>query len=113
MRKIAVMLLVVAGCATHPAVSGYMTVRREAKDDCAARCTQAGMQLGAVVLIMNSEGCVCEPVSSQGQASSNLRPSVGAAAVAAGVLVAEEEEKQRKQSAPGQEQATPASSLAH
>lgn len=85
-----VLLVFAAGCATTaPAVSSYVKVRPDTRAECAARCQEIGMRLGAVVLILNSEGCVCEPESS----TSGAR---GAAAVAGAVVVRAQQEAQER-----------------
>lgn len=90
MRSIPVGLLVLAvGCATTaPAVSKYVKLRPETRSECAARCEEMGMRLGAVVLIQDSAGCVCEPQDSSSSAA-------GAAAVAGGAAVLSAERKTR------------------
>ncbi len=99
MRPIPPVLLVfAAGCATTaPAVSSYVKVRPDTRAECAARCQEIGMRLGAVVLILNSEGCVCEPESS----ASGAR---GAAAVAGAVVVRAQQEAQAQEQARREEE---------
>lgn len=82
MRSIPVGLFVLAlGCATTaPAVSKYVKLRPETRSECAARCGEMGMRLGAVVLIQDAAGCVCEPQDASSSAA-------GAAAVAGGTAV--------------------------
>jgi hypothetical protein len=97
------LLAILAGCVptTSPAVRPDMTLRPETRPECVARCREMGMRLGAVVLIRDSAGCVCEPDS-----ASSAR---GAAAVASGAALVmaeeeaaaqarrDEEERQRRQ----------------
>lgn len=92
-----VLLVFAAGCATAPAVSSYVKVRPDTRAECAARCQEIGMRLGAVVLILNSEGCVCEPESP----TSGAR---GAAAVAGAVVVRAQQEAQAQEQARREEE---------
>lgn len=94
------LLLGIAGCATtNPAVTPGVKLRSDTRPQCEAMCEQMDMRLGAVVVIRDSAGCVCEPDE---VASRNA-----SAATAAGgmmlVSIAEEEaavaERQRVQEA--------------
>lgn len=78
-----------SGCfsqATQYAVPRH-TARR-----CARHCSGLGMRLGAVVIIMNSAGCVCE----RGQLGKAVRS--GAAAVAGGMMIHATRAQQRRSS---------------
>jgi hypothetical protein len=89
-RLIAAAALACAGCVTAPAVSPSFKLRPETQPECAALCEQMGMRLGAVVLIHNSAGCVCEPREATArpaeEAAPRARPA-GGAATAGGALV--------------------------
>lgn len=97
MRATSLALLIpVMGCATtHPAVDPGVKLRPETPAECADRCREMGMRLGAVVLIRNSAGCVCEPAGAPPSPPS-ARGAGGAAAAVSGAVVAEEEEAERQ-----------------
>lgn len=85
---LAALLSILPACATRQATS--RTLPRERASECATHCDTLGMRLSAVVIIMDSAGCVCEP---RGAAS----PAPAAAAVAGGAaLVAAQEAEQRR-----------------
>lgn len=101
MRATSLALLIpVMGCATtHPAVDPGVKLRPETPEECADRCREMGMRLGAVVLIRNSAGCVCEPAGAPPSPPSppSARGARGAAAAVSGAVVAEEEEETERQ----------------
>lgn len=84
--------LLIAGCSTAPAVGAHTKLRPGTRTECEARCGQLEMRLAAVVLVMNAEGCVCEP------AGAAPRAATGVGAVNGAVLVraAEEQEAARQ-----------------
>lgn len=92
-------LITLAGCATlQPAVAPGVKPRPETAGECVGRCGELGMRLGAVVLIRNSAGCVCEPAA--GAPSSTSTPVTGGAAAVVGGVVALDDEaaaEQRRQ----------------
>jgi hypothetical protein len=89
---LAAALLALAGCVTAPAVDPSFKLRPETRSECVTHCQTLGMRLGAVVLVRNSAGCVCEEIRSEPRAAG------GGAAVSAGAyLVALEEEAARQQ----------------
>ncbi|AKQ67904.1 hypothetical protein A176_004816 [Myxococcus hansupus] len=52
-------VLALSGCTVaRPAT---LTVPKERAAECRSICSDLDMRLGAVVVIMNSAGCVCEP----------------------------------------------------
>ncbi|RKH58328.1 hypothetical protein D7V93_16885 [Corallococcus llansteffanensis] len=68
-------------CTTAKATAFALPMERAT--ECRSLCEQIDMKLGAVVIIMNSAGCVCEPKSAEG-----MSPAVsGAAAAAGGALI--------------------------
>ena len=90
------------GCVTLPAVDPGVHVRPETRPECVSACNQLGMDLGAVVLIRNAAGCVCQERA--GQAPMATTP--GATAVAGGAyLVALEEQKRREEEEEAQRRA--------
>jgi hypothetical protein len=70
-------ILLLAGCATMPAVAPAVRVRPETVPECVANCQVLGARLGAIVLIRNSAGCVCVP-------GEQVPPSTGSAAPTSG-----------------------------
>jgi len=80
---LAVTIAALLGCAgTTPPVNSYVKLDPQIASSCQTLCSQLGMRLGAVVLVQNSAGCVCEPEGSPGSSRA------GAAAVANGALLA-------------------------
>lgn len=86
------LLLLVAGCTTSPAVAAHVKLRPQTRTDCETRCDQLGLRLAAVVLVMNAEGCVCEPAG----AAQSAAPGVAAASGAVLLHSAEEQEAERR-----------------
>ncbi|MFY2564178.1 hypothetical protein ACN469_41690 [Corallococcus terminator] len=79
-------LLCLTGCTTIGATN--YAVPKERATECKQICTDLDMELGAVVIIRSSAGCVCQPRPAEGTA-------VGAGAAAAGsaaIQVIEEEQ---------------------
>ncbi|QSQ16258.1 hypothetical protein [Myxococcus landrumensis] len=77
-----------SGCVVAPAAN--LAVPKERVSECKTICTDIGMELGSVVIIRNSAGCVCQvPGATQSQQS--------ASAVAGGVAIIEEEEAASQQ----------------
>jgi len=89
-------------------VDPAVKLRPETRPECASLCEQIGMRLGAVVLIRNAAGCVCQPAepAPAAPAAPPAAPTAGgptrqagAAAVSGGAyLIALEEEERRQQS---------------
>jgi hypothetical protein len=76
--------LAAAACVTPPLSPG-LDVSKQDAGSCTSVCDRLGMRLGAVVVVVNSVGCVCEP---QGAAGAAPTARGGAAASAAAVIVA-------------------------
>ena len=81
---------------SKPAVSPYTRLRADTRPGCEAWCQELGMRLGAIVLMHDSAGCVCEP----GLGSN----APGAAAAAGGSVVFMAEEHARKEQARREEE---------
>ena len=79
--RMALLALLAAGCAAHP-VSGLTTIPRDTPKDCESVCTNMGLKLGAVVVISDQIGCVCEKPGAD--------HAVGASAAALGALIAQQ-----------------------
>lgn len=70
-----------AGCVTARATSFSMPLSRAT--ECRQLCEDIDMKLSAVVIIMNSAGCVCEPKPAEGTNAA----VTGAAAVSGGAII--------------------------
>jgi hypothetical protein len=81
MKRLVLVCLLVAGCAT--AAATRRSVPRERADECRANCASLGMELSAMVIMMNSAGCVCQPA---GRPSASTT-GAGAAAIAGSVAI--------------------------
>ena len=81
-------VLLSLGCVTHPATRLPLT--RERADECVDHCKTLDMKLAAVVVIMSSTGCVCQPKDAPPPT-----PAVsGAAAASGGAMIAAEAARQ-------------------
>lgn len=89
---LAAVVIALAGCVTAPAVDPSFRLRPETRGECITHCETLGMRLGAVVLVRNSAGCVCEEIRSEPRAAGG-----GAAVTAGAYIVALEEEAARQQ----------------
>lgn len=78
---LAVMALCSA-CMTAGAVNGPYTLDPEAAHQCQRHCEVLAMDVGAVVIIDNSTGCVCQPRGKTAEVGG------GAAGVAGGAVFA-------------------------
>ena len=88
------------GCAVQSAAT--FKVKPILKQECVDHCTTLGMELGAVVLMMEHAGCVCCPKRSQREIAEAGGATLGgnvtiAATQAAAAAAAAEQEKQRQQ----------------
>ena len=85
-----------AACTTTRATAFALPMERAT--ECRQLCEQIDMKLGAVVIIMNSAGCVCEPKPAEGTGAAVS----GGATAAGGALIralanANTEESRRQQ----------------
>jgi len=89
MRAVAIVVALAAasGCTTIPAVGSTVTLDPNTASQCRAHCQTLGMDLGAVVIIRNSTGCVCQPAG---------KPvaEAGASAVSGGAAIQAMDEEQ-------------------
>ncbi len=94
MRKVIVVaaMAALAGCTTVSAVTPGYSLDRHSGDECHAHCQALGMTVGAVVIIANRTGCVCQP-------SGKLPDAGGASAVAGGAVFAMEQAAEQERSA--------------
>lgn len=93
-----------SGCVVGRASGSLYEIPRERATECQDICTKLDLQMSAVVVILNTTGCVCEPkgaraatapaapaaagVSGAAPATAAPRASSGAAAVAAAQVIA-------------------------
>lgn len=85
-------LLSLCGCETVRATQ-FATPRARV-EECTTLCSDVGMKLGAMVVMMSSAGCVCEPIS---QAGAKTSEPGGAASAGAATIIAVEEARRRHQ----------------
>ena len=100
---LAALTLVSSACTVERAVSSGRAVPRERADECRANCASLDMQLTAVVLVLNSAGCVCEPKASPSapaSAGAGGAAAGGAAAASAQAVLAAQEQQRRVESTP-------------
>jgi len=81
-----------ASCVTARATA--FEVPKERATECASVCQNLGMQLSAMVVIMSSAGCVCEPVRAPGEKQAGASAAAGGALIAA-ELAAEQAQQQQ------------------
>ena len=81
------LLVATSGCALVQPVSPSIPVTRETTAQCVTHCEELGLELGAVVLVHNSAGCVCQPV----RAASSSTATGGAALAAAAAILDDEQ----------------------
>src|SRR5262245_37733157 len=87
-----------SGCVVGRATSSLYDVPRERATECQDICTKLDLQMSAVVIVMNTTGCVCEPRGARAPgvpsptpqgAVGSVAPRGGAAAIAAAQVVAQ------------------------
>lgn len=95
---------VLAGCSVNEAITKDLPPERA--QECVRNCEKLGMKLGAVVLMMNSAGCVCEPVEAAPPAAPTSKAArraavlAGAAAIHAAQEAANQQQQQNQTSSP-------------
>lgn len=72
-------------------------VPRDTARQCATHCQGLGMRLSAVVIIMSSAGCVCEPRDRVGARSGGSSAAAGGAAIHAAAQAAQQSQQQQQQ----------------
>ena len=83
---LATLLLATSGCALVQPVSPSIPVTRETTAQCVTHCEELGLELGAVVLVHDSAGCVCQPVRPTSSST-----TTGGAALAAAAAILDDE----------------------
>jgi len=103
---LAILATVIACQTPQTRAPTYSPVTREHAGYCVQVCRNLGMQMTAMVVIMSSAGCVCQPARGAPSA-----PAPGAAAAASGAAIAAataaaamEAEAQRRRGAAAQQQ---------
>lgn len=98
MRHVPLSLLLLAlvapGCAVHSAA--IYSPPPERATECRSYCGALDMRLAAVVIIMNSAGCVCEPRDAP------LADGAGAASIGGGAAIQAMLEQQQRQAVAAQ-----------
>jgi lipid-binding SYLF domain-containing protein len=87
------------GCAVQSAAT--YKVKPSLRQECVEHCTTLGMELGAVVLMMDHAGCVCSPKRSQKEIAeaggATLGGNVTIAAVQAAAAAAQQQQVRQQQ----------------
>jgi hypothetical protein len=84
MKKLVLLaLLVTTGCVTSSAVPLGSRLDKNSANECRAHCDALEMSLDAVVVILNSTGCVCTPRDRPAAAAGGPSAAAGAAAIQA------------------------------
>lgn len=83
-------------CETARATS--LTTPKERVRECEQVCTDVGMKLGAFVVMMNSAGCVCEPLTTPGFSAVGSGAAVASGAGSIIAALNEQARQQREQS---------------
>ncbi|MBN8229460.1 hypothetical protein JYK02_18270 [Corallococcus macrosporus] len=94
-RLLALSLVVPLSACLTTASPTQLPLPKERAQECGQLCEQIGMKLSAVVIIMNSSGCVCEP---KPEAGTNAAVS-GTAAASGAVIQAAANAAQRSNNA--------------
>jgi hypothetical protein len=93
---LALSLFLLGGCMTAQATG--LPVPRQRADECRANCASLDMELSAMVIIMNSAGCVCQPRGAVTRLSGPAAAAAGGAAIAA--LQQQQQQQQAAAAAP-------------
>lgn len=91
MLRLVPILIIVAfsvACSVTRPMGSFTSVSVKERDECISICKQMDLRFGAVVIIRNSAGCVCEPAVRQPE-----KQLAGNAAVVGGAMIASEEEE--------------------
>lgn len=84
-----------SGCET--ARASQLPTPKERVTECEQICTGVGMKLSAMVVMMNSAGCVCEVINSSAPTSSKGGGAAGGGAVIAASAAAMAQQQQLQQ----------------
>ncbi len=91
LRGLSLALFLATGCTATVGTSGAVSVPADARKTCELHCQKIGMGLGAVAIMANNVGCICDLGGRAAQASTS--------AVSAGMatLFVQEIERQQQQ----------------
>jgi len=67
--------LFLGSCAAPVGVSGSTTIPKDSAATCRAHCGSIGMELGAVAIIANNVGCVCQLKQRSNQSTASVVPA--------------------------------------
>jgi hypothetical protein len=106
MRTLSIVLLVGALAACRPVnkpIESGSELPSDSAQVCSAHCDSLGLQMSAVVVILNSVGCVCQPpnllpTGNPGSSAPGASASVGGAVVAAHIAAQQRAQQQQQQS---------------
>jgi hypothetical protein len=79
-QTLIVLIWLLAGCPATVGTSGEYYVPKDSRQRCESRCTEIGMELGAVAIMANEVGCVCRP-SGSGKVGAEAAVSGGMATI--------------------------------
>jgi hypothetical protein len=96
LARVALLLVLGSGCAATVGTTSNVYVPPTAAGTCQAQCQGIGLDLGAVVVMANNVGCVCQP-----RGTSTAKAS--SAAVAGGMAAIMQAEQQSQQQAAQQQ----------
>ncbi|MFL5321761.1 MAG: hypothetical protein ACJ790_19010 [Myxococcaceae bacterium] len=92
--KILPLVAALALCSCVTARATQFSTPKERVTECQQLCTDLGLRMSAVVVIMNSSGCVCEPPGTNGNEGKASAAAVGGAVIAA-TAQAHQQQQQR------------------
>ena len=81
LRALAVIAVLLTGCAATVGTDSGYYVPPTAAATCQAQCRSMTLELGAVVVMANNVGCVCQPKSSPTTSQSSAAVTGGMAAL--------------------------------
>jgi hypothetical protein len=91
---LALAALLASGCAATVGTGTGIYVPSDAANTCRAQCQSIDLGLGAVVVIANNVGCVCQPRGTQAAQSGSVAVAGGMAAV---MQIQQAQQQQKKQ----------------
>jgi hypothetical protein len=90
-----VCLLLPTGCVASVGTAG-MKIPESAPQECSKQCSEVGMELGAIVTMAGSVGCVCSPEDGT-EYSDGHNASASAAGGMAAILLQRQQQQQQQQ----------------
>jgi len=96
---VVVLVVAIAGCETVRATE--MPTPKERVTECVQLCTDVGLKMTALVVMMGHAGCVCEPSTAQPGSSPAAAASTaaGGTVIAAAAAAAAAQQQQQQQAA--------------